>query len=66
MTLPRSSVQLGIAAVAWCGDYGRPTLFKIAIACGFKLTEVSTGTWRLSVLFSLEIFPFVCYEESGR
>ena len=38
MTLPRSSVQLIIAAVAWCGDYGRPTLFKIAIACGFKLT----------------------------
>jgi hypothetical protein len=38
VTLPRSSVQLIIAAVAWCGDYGRPTLFKIAIACGFKLT----------------------------
>ncbi len=34
----RSSVQLSLAAVAWCGDYGRPTLFKVAIACGFKLT----------------------------
>ncbi len=25
-----------VAAVAWCGDFGRPTLFKAAIACDFK------------------------------
>ena len=38
MTLPRSSVQLSLAAVAWCGDFGRPTLLKAAIAFDFKLT----------------------------
>ncbi len=38
MELPRRKVQLVLAAVAWSGDFGRPTLFNVAIACGLKLT----------------------------
>jgi hypothetical protein len=28
-----------LAAVAWRGKVGRPTLFKTAISCGFKHTS---------------------------
>jgi hypothetical protein len=33
---------LTLAAVAWCGDFGCPTLFKAAITCDFKPTSTQS------------------------
>jgi hypothetical protein len=37
-------MQLVFAAVAWSGDFGRPTLFNVAIACGLKLSSLDNDT----------------------
>jgi hypothetical protein len=51
VTLPHRSVQLILAAVAWSGDFGRPTLFNAAIACDFKLTrENAQGSFNASCI----------------
>jgi hypothetical protein len=39
-------MQLGLAAVAWSGDFGRPTLFNVAIACGLKLPFKDLTTFK--------------------